>query len=219
MKFWAVVNPTITWARLGWLAAFLVTGAVSGWVLWEYPREVAELGTLVVLEESLRRTRRHRRDRDKAEGDWIELQTRFEDRVAEEVASMTEGLVAENANLSLRTDEAVAQATEAAAKVAAVEKERDEAIKRLDLSGQFVAVALRWVAATKTKKSAPVIAGIKLDATYWWSRLEAIAKQRWPGHRWVPDELQSVALELATEFDLRRWRQVVNSEFGLTLNV
>lgn len=206
-------NPDVSWTLLLRITIHLVAWVVRVatlfclfWMVIEMPRLSAEVAGVLGFAWYVRGTHQARSRAAKAVQDLEECQADFEKVLNEEVARETESLVAAIAAAERARDGALAE----------VVKLRKD-VQRLDLSGQFVAACIRW--ANAGKKKTPAKAGtVVIDADYWWRRIEILSGMLWPGVK-SADALLAAVTELATKFDMIRWRQVVNSQFGLTLEI
>lgn len=201
-------NVVLTRGLVLWAAAL----AAAGWAALRWPREAAEVAGGALLVWALVRCAAAQRAAARFARDLAALQRDIAARVTREAAEQLR-------DLAVEVRAARGERDAAAEKAAAAEAALADVRGRLDLSGQFLAVVLRWWLAKKSKRAAPTVGQTKLDAAYWWDRVLAVAKARWPGYTWQPDELLAAAEGLAENVDLVRWRMVVNAEFGLTLKV
>jgi hypothetical protein len=227
-KILAVINPRITWQRIVGLVVGLPIGAGLAWLIYYYPWSacltLVGFGSLTLSTWATLRAGWYKRQ-------LHELRKQVTAEIAAGIAAELQPL--KQLNEALQGHLATAQAAVEMAKeritdinldrieadrlAAAAKAETAEVRQRLDLSGQFVTVCLRWREASKSKKTPAKVNGTILDTTYWQKQIEHVAAARWPGYKWAPDELVYAAEQIADGLDLVRWRQVCNSEFGLTL--
>ncbi len=205
---WISFNPVLTWKLILTVVGVttLLTAAYHAIAYWPW---LSFQGLTAAFAIRLWwQTRQARAERS----ELVRFRTTMTEMVADEVNDQMKASLTyiEELKADLRREESARAATNT---------QWAHDVERLDLSGQFMALCVRWNKARKSKAAPATAGGVVLDEKYWWKKVEEVAGWRWPNYTWQPDELLAAAEEIGEKPDVIRWRQVVNSKFGLTLQV